>query len=507
VTDYIVGHDIYEEFYVFSITNNNMFWNSSFSSELTSIARVNDMLSVTILPTVYCRLLNVDGNLVFKFLYPYILSWLVIGLYEFYSILFNKKESFLSVFFYTTNNVVLWLFSCRQIVAELFYIVLFILFIDNNLRPSVKKICYLIFGLALVVSHYSMAYIFMFLVSCVYIYDLLLKKTERKIQLSQILIIFVFSFTWYMYTCSAAAFKDLLNTLNFIYRNFLNDFFRAEARETMVISALGGGEIYSFWNIFGRLLFYLSEFFIVIGVGMLVINKIKGRVLNSLFKKLAIINFVILLMCIVLPHFSKALQASRFYQITLLFLAPLCIIGGKTVLSLLNKKKQKVYAILLLSFQIPFFLFQSGFVYAITGNKNWSIPLSYHKGDMDNPQLYYKIVYEEEVLAARWLRNQITSTENNRNLVYADLLMCDHVLTAYGVFAPEERRVLTNVTQPDVRSYIYLGRLNVIKESFGGYKSAMSWNASDLVSSFRERMMNKIYSNGASEIYYSNGLP
>jgi len=126
---------------------------------------------------------------------------------------------------------------------------------------------------------------------------------------------------------------------------------------------------------------------------------------------------------------------------------------------------------------------------------------------MDNPQLYYKIVYEEEVLAARWLRNQITSIENNRNLVYADLLMCDHVLTAYGLFAPEERRVLTNVTQPDVRSYIYLGRLNVIKESFGGYKSAMSWNASDLVSSFRERMMNKIYSNGASEIYYSNGLP
>ncbi len=159
VTNYVVGNDIYEEFYVYCMTKNRLYWDSSFTSEFTSHARVNAMLSVTLLPALYSQLLGVNGNLIFKFIYPYILSWLVIGLYELYSTQFSKKLSFLSVFFYCTNNVVFWLFSCRQIVAELFYILLFILIVDKDIKLSTKGICYLIFGASLVISHYSMAYI------------------------------------------------------------------------------------------------------------------------------------------------------------------------------------------------------------------------------------------------------------------------------------------------------------------------------------------------------------
>jgi len=502
VTNYIVGNDIYEEFYVFSMTRNQLYWNSSFTSELTSQGRVNAMLSVTMLPTIYSELLNMDENIVFKFLYPYILSWLVIGLYKLYSTQFSRKLSFLSAFFYSTNNVVFWLFSCRQIVAELFYVLLFILIIDKSLKSHTKKLCYIIFGGALVVSHYSMAYIFMFIASSIWLYDLLSRKPSN-IKINQILMIFAFSFAWYIFTSSASAFEDFLNTMDYIFRNLLNDFFKPESREGQVIAALGGGEVYSLWNIFGRLFFYISEAFIVIGLIKLIIDRSKGKRLNRAYEAAVLLNFAIIMMCIVLPNFSRALQVSRFYQISLLFLSPLCIIGGKTIITLLSKRRKSVYTIFLMSlFQVPFFLFQSGFVYVITGSPTWSIPLTYYKGDFINPQLYNDITYEQEVVAAQWLRQQ--KPESSRHLIYADLLMLDHVLTAYGLFPPEIERRLTNTTTLVLGAYVYLGRLNTIKGIFGGYKGAVSWNISDFS---RFETVNKIYSNGVSEVYHCNGLP
>lgn len=503
VTNYVVGNDIYEEFYVFSITRDRSYWNSSFTSELTSHARVNAMLSVTILPTIYSELLGIDGNMVFKFFYPFILSWMVIGLYKLYSTQFSRKLSFLSAFFYTTNNVVFWLFSCRQIVAQLFYVLLFILIIDKNLDLRTKKLCYVIFAATLVVSHYSMAYIFMFIVSFVWLYDFLLKRKPSSIKIGQILTIFVFSFAWYIFTSSASTFEDFLNTIDYIYRNLANDFFKPEAREGQVIAALGGGEIYSLWNIFGRIFFYISEIFIVIGLVKLIIDGLRGKRLDKAYEVAVLLNFGIIVMCIVLPNFSKALQVSRFYQITLLFLSPLCIIGGKSIITLLSKKRKGIYAILLMSlFQIPFFLFQSGFVYVITGSPTWSIPLTYYRGDFSNPSLYTQITYEQEVLAAQWLKRW--NPQSNEHLVYADLLMLDHVLTAYGQIPPEIRRRLTNTTKLVPGAYVYLGRLNVVKGIFGGYKGMISWNASNF-SAFETT--SRIYCNGASEIYYHNGSP
>ena len=151
---------------------------------------------------------------------------------------------------------------------------------------------------------------------------------------------------------------------------------------------------------------------------------------------------------------------------------------------------------------MPFFLFQSGFVYVITGSPTWSIPLTYYKGDFINPQLYNDITYEQEVVAAQWLRQQ--KPESSRHLIYADLLMLDHVLTAYGLFPPEIERRLTNTTRLVLGAYVYLGRLNTIKGIFGGYKGAVSWNTSDFS---RFETINKIYSNGVSEVYHCNGLP
>jgi uncharacterized membrane protein len=411
--------------------------------------------------------------------------------------------SFLSVFFFSTNSVVFWLFSCRQIVAELFYVLVFIILLNKNLDLSKKRICYLIFGASLVVSHYSTVYIFLFLIASAWFYVMLFERNKRIIEINHIFFILVFSFCWYIYVSSASTFNDLLDTVNRIYQNFISDFFRLESRGSLTVSALGGGEVYTLWHMGGRFLFYLSELFTIAGFVKLMMDRKKGRTSGTDFELFAFINLMLVLLCIVVPNFSNVLQVNRFYQIALLFIAPLCIIGGRALITLVSKKSKNVYAIVLLSlFIIPFFLFQSGFVYALTGSLNWSIPLSFHKGDFDNPDLYNQVVYEQEVVAAQWLRKQTVASSSYGGLVYADPLMCDHVLTAYGVLAPENMRVLTNVTRPNAGSYVYLGRLNTIKEIFGGYKEAGSWNARDF--SYLSENLNKIYSNGASEIYMNS---
>jgi uncharacterized membrane protein len=167
-----------------------------------------------------------------------------------------------------------------------------------------------------------------------------------------------------------------------------------------------------------------------------------------------------------------------------------------------RKHDELYYSLLLLTlFLIPFFLFQSGFVYAITGDINWSIPLSIHRGEVENQALYDLIVNEQEVLAAQWLNQKILAYSSTYEyFVHADRVSYGKVLTSYGMFPHEKMRILTNATILDENSYVYLRRLNLVEGIIKGKNYV--WNISEFSPFFDE--MNKIYSNGASEIYTNN---
>jgi uncharacterized membrane protein len=498
VTNYIVGNDIFIEFYVFKVTNDSLYWNQIMPASHIGIKKINGMISVTILPTIYSQILNIDGNFVFKFLYPFVLSLVVVAIYELYCTQFDKKTAFLSIFFFTTNFVVFNLFSCRQIVAELFYALIFLLFFNKNLSATKRNICYFIFSFALIISHYSMAYILLFLLFSVWLLNHIL-KLEKLVSASLIIFTFVLTFTWYIFISSAAAFYDFIDTIYSIYNSLYSDFFSPNARDPLVSQALGSIRAYSIWHFVGKIIFYISELLISLGFIMLIRKRGKTPSLN--FKILLFCNMLILFMCIILPHFSRALRVNRFYQIALIIISPSCIIGGKSILSYISKKFFKKYFATLFTvlFLIPFFLFQSEFIYVINGVRSWSIPLTLDRGDFENQQLYQQIVYAEEVLAAEWLNRKTLAKLQSDCLIYADSLMLDHVLTAYGLFPPNVKRALTNVTIPDRFSYIYAGRLNVIKGVFIGYGGATNWNVNDFSPLFEE--LDKIYCNGASDIY------
>lgn len=91
---YISGGDVNFEYHVYKLVEMNSYWDSTSPS-----ASYNAMLSVTILPSIYTYLLNIDGTWIFKIIYQVIFSLVPLGLYLAYKMQTDEKTAFLSVFF------------------------------------------------------------------------------------------------------------------------------------------------------------------------------------------------------------------------------------------------------------------------------------------------------------------------------------------------------------------------------------------------------------------------
>lgn len=496
ITNYIIGYDIYNEFYVFRLTENSLRWDASSVSTDFQIDKVNGMLSVTVFPTIYSQVSSMEANLLFKLLYPFIFSLLAIGLYKMYSTQFDETTAFMSVFFFMANSVFFTLFSTRQMVAELFFVLLLFVLFDKKLNPSKKNMFFLIFSASLVISHYSLSYIFMCIIFFIWLLQLVLKK-PKLVTTIQVVSFFVLAFAWYVYTARGASFTDLLNTSSFISRNLYADFFSPQARSQGVLEAVGADQAVSIGHQISKVLFQMSEFLIV--VGMIVLMRRKDRTVDEGFVMLLFFNLGLLVLSIVIPNFAGSMGITRIYHIALISLAPLCIIGGKAILAIISKQRIKPnYAsALFLIYLVFFFMFQTGFVYAVTNDVSWSVPLYMREGKVQNIEHYYLITSKQEVLAAQWLHEKAFG---NSAVVYADAVSVTHQLTAYGMLPREDARVLSNVTTSiENGSYVYLREFNVVYEMIvlGNYQLA------PLESSFVSYNSSKIYCNGESEIYLS----
>lgn len=110
-------------------------------------------------------------------------------------------------------------------------------------------------------------------------------------------------------------------------------------------------------------------------------------------------SVVILTLCFGLPGFSAILNASRFYHITMILLAPVAVIGG---LAILRSKKAVILAVF-----IPYFLLSSGFVFEATKSEQigyldipFATSLSYQRLDLAG-------VYSDNDLdVAKWAYGQ-----------------------------------------------------------------------------------------------------
>lgn len=457
------------------------------------------MLSVTILPTIFEKITGINNSWLFKLLYPAVASFLALGTYALYRTQTEKKLAFLAAFFLIIVSVGKGWGSDKQLIAELFFVLLFLLIFNKNLPRLKKDILFIIFSAGLVVSHYGLAYVFMIIILVAWailaITDYLKKGSflNRKISVDLVLIYLTMIFGWAIFVGSSSVFDLLSQTANTVTAN-LGQFFNLQSRGT----ALAGIEIVATPNFLSRLstyLFLVTELLIVLGFAWILIKKKKTgftleyKIIGALFLLMISLNLL-------LPKLADTLLMSRYYQTALLILSPFAIIGGKTILEHIPKTKiNPKFFVPILAFLIfiPFFLFQTGFVYEVAGQKNYSQALDMHR--WDNITLNDNFASAIEVSGAVWLSEYLNGSTITNALTDSRAF---NFISGYGPLGIRQYSQLTNRTTGSLETnqFLYLVPENIIDKQIEGGYSINYTQISPILES-----ANHVYSNGGCEEY------
>ena len=527
MSNYMYGDDIHGEFRTFLGTKNALFWNPQNYSTVQQSSDIS-MLSITILPTIISNVLNIEPSLVFKLLFPVIFSLVPMGLYELYRRQWSEKVAFISVIFFTANYVffVGLLTNAKQMIGELFYVILFLELLAKGAESHKSSWMILVLALfGLIVSHYSLDFIFILFVFFTWVGgQLFFKRITKRIKASFVVFTSCLVFFWYIYVVSTGPFDKFAGVIRTTINNFFTEFFSSSSRGEDIQSALGITTRPSTLHYVGTILYDITILLILIGFIALIL-KWRKREINAEFRLLITLNIILLVAAVVVPSFAGFLELGRLYQILLLFLSPLFALGAealfKSILAKVKTKKpidlkdEKLTAVislfLTLIILVAFFLFQTGVIYEVSNDPApSSFSLSYYK--MQNSTW---LVHESDVFSAQWLSNH----GDIRNMAtYADTVSLSHVLASYSRIDPSLIFLLSNTTGiirgdglisyviPKVAntSYIYLRQFNVnyhIIQWDTRRNITYTYNELPILDS-TSAFINKIYSNGASEIKY-----
>jgi uncharacterized membrane protein len=498
ISSYIYTGDVHMEYFIFKTTENNARWSSIFMYPGDIVyGRINSMLSITILPTIYSVMLNMEATWVLKILYPIIFSFVPLALYKLWQKNIGAKRAFIAAFLFMAMSVFYteMLGLNRQMIAELFFVLLLLVVLNKDIKSSNKMIFFTIFSVALITSHYSLAEIFLIFISISLISLAVLKRPSGNITESMVVLFFVVMFVWYIYTSRSAVFDSFVNFGDYVFSQ-LGNFFEPASRGQTVLRGLGLEAAPSIWNTISRIFAYLTQALIVVGfIGMLM-KRVKTHLEKDYFM-LSLIAMAFLATLILVPGLANTLRMERFYHTLLFFLAPFCVIGAEVIVNLVSKRGTKLgTSILLLIVLVPYFLFQTSFVYEVAGVESWSVPLSKYRIDRLFLGRYYLYVDEPSVFGGLW----VTKNINSMNVqLYTDLFSRYSTLTSYGMIYPNSIITLSNTTTIVANGLVYLSQLNVVYGKIPGENYI--WNSTEFSSLLND--MNKVYSNGACEIYVS----
>jgi len=276
-------------------------------------------------------------------------------------------------------------------------------------------------------------------------------------------------------------------------RQQLNDFFNPKSRGEMVLRGLGLEPPPTIWNMLSRMFAYLTEALIAIGFIGLITKRRKAHldIENFIFTTLSVAFLVAL---ILIPGLANTLNMTRFYHILLFFLAPLCLLGAETIIGFIRKPNIKTgSSVLIIMVLVPYFLFQTNFVYEVVKTDIWSVPLGKYRMEAVRLRGMFGYLDCYRVFGAQWISSNVAVGQVQ---IYSDLWSKDE-LRCYGLVYLGYIQRISNVTEIKSNDVVYLNSLSVIDEITVGSPQLL-WNTSELHSLGN---LSKIYSNGGSEIY------
>jgi uncharacterized membrane protein len=508
---YLIGTDVQGDYSVHKLVEISGYWSSIVASS------TNAMLSVTILPTIYSSLLNMDGMWLFKAFYPLIFSFVPVGLYQACRRQTDERVAFLSMFFFVSFFVfftdMIWL--TKQQLAEFFFALLILLMTTEKMDLMKRRLLFIVFGASMVVSHYGTSYIFMFILT-IALAILYFMKSESKILTPGLVLVFItMALSWYMNVGRGSIFENIVHIGDHIYSSIFTEFLSpgaAEGMEFLLIKPV------SPLHQIDKYLHHLMQFFIGIGVIQAILKRKETKIYPE-YLSFSMVSFGICILTILLPYFSSPLRITRLYHITLIVLAPFCVIGGETIFRMVLKVLKAFksisqrYATITKTFVsvllILFMLFNTGFIYEVTKDGPNSLSLSQewaNKQDAETKVVFYtNYIRELDVVGQKWL----LENRGNSSGIDMDLKSQFSQFSIEYSMAKEKTGMLSNHSKVSQDAYIYLGYINVVDGVITGRreeKTGFHWdiyNASEIYPVIGGR--NKVYSNGGSEIYIGKG--
>ena len=152
---HVTGHDIQREYEVFQITKQSGLW---------SIAHLRDAynacLSITILPTILSSLSNISDPYIYKVVFQMLFATVPGMLYLFVRRYVARTLALITALYFVSFPTFFMdmPFLNRQEIAFLFLFLMFLIISDERLSLFKRRILFILFGLGMVLSHYSTTY-------------------------------------------------------------------------------------------------------------------------------------------------------------------------------------------------------------------------------------------------------------------------------------------------------------------------------------------------------------
>lgn len=491
-SNHIESQDINIEYFFFQQTLSNQHWDVS-----KFLCCYNACLSVGILPAIYQLLLNMNGEYIYKIAYNLIFAVTPLCLYVLFKRYVGELYAFLASFlFVSQHRYINIIYMLPRVEIALFSFALaMMVFFDDEIDKMNKKILFLILLFAVIISHYSTAYIFFIVLFLSWlITEIVRKRISLKKDLSTkiLIVFFVLIFFWYGQVTEV----PFTSGIRFFERTFINlgNFFIEESR-SQGLKVLYGEGLTDLPNQIFVIVFYITN--LVISIGSLsLIRRYKDSNFSVEYISMMLVFLAIILSMIALPYVSTGYSITKLYLQALVLLAPMIIIGSKTISKYIYPRSTSLIILLIL---IPQFICGTYLVYQVFG-----VPYSYafnsegYKYDMT-------YVHDQEVAASQWLGNY----DNPELRIYTDCYGFKRLIGHgcgdmwRGAFKYDQESVFAE-NKSMRKGYIYLRYQNVVDGILIPKQSGIPFHQ-DIhnTSEYHIFLNDMIYSNGGAEIYLS----
>jgi uncharacterized membrane protein len=414
--------------------------------------------------------------------------------------------------------------EARTTVAILFFALSILILFYNELRSFDRYLLFIIFSASVVFSHYSTAYIFLFVLVLTWIIVQLVQKvilrgrntspiskikdTENRLagkpeQSYHIPFGLIISYLIILYIWDGIVSRTALqDAIDFISTTIaqLKDFFIISSRGNAT-TLLGSG--LKFPQQITFIAGWLTVIFVAIGEIIIIIrshqtiaidNANKENIPKFLTRKFDIEFFVLSLACcmilviaIALPYILIGYDVNRIYSQAMIILSPFFIIGGITTANVFKKftvKNLSNFIVLLVL--VLYYICATGLMNQLVGVPSQMIINS-------SGQTYdYSYVHDQEAYAAEWIGDFASKSA----VIYSDWYGTDRLVSLGGILSATYANSLIEDNLP-FNGYFYLRYTGFVDDKL--LDENLQWHN---LSEYRDQFVGKdqVYSNGGSAI-------